>query len=140
MNTGADPLTLFILVSAVLIYRTVDLVSTKVKLEQLAVKASWWTGEGLSFSVLRAAVRACKTNTRTVVSCFRLLMRIRADFVAGLMLLILALFAIVGYSVLLSEGVRTGARATLVVAVITALVSLIASVTNLLIEKVKIHL
>lgn len=137
MNTpSADSLTLFILVAAMLVYRTVDLVSTKEKLEQVALRTNWWTGK-FTFAVLRGALRHCKRDARVLLPRISLLMRIREEFVAGLMLLYLFLFMIVGLCVLLSEGVRTGAKVTLVVAIVTAIISLISSIINLLIEKVK---
>ncbi len=137
---GADSLTLFILVSAMLCYRAVDLYSIRKKLDQLAAKTRWWTGPEITYSVVRAARKQCGGNTRSVLFQFKLLMGFRQDFVAGMMLLLLSVFAIVGFSVLLSADVRSGNKVGVLIAIATALVSAVASVTNLIIEQVKVHI
>jgi hypothetical protein len=143
--------TLFFLVTAMLVYRTVDLLCTKEKLEQLASRATWWKkesitfkawwkNESITFSVIIGAARTTKHNARAVLLHFKILMLIRQEFIAGTMVLYLSLLAMIGYSVMLSEYVRTGNGASLVVAVATALVSLVASLMNYEIEKVKVYL
>ena len=114
--------TLFFLVTAMLFYRTLDLLSTKEKLEQIALRATWWRSDGVTFSVVRAARRATKHNARAVLMHFKVLMRLRQEFIAYLMFLYLILFAGVGFSVLLVDSVRNGSGASFVVAIATATV------------------
>jgi hypothetical protein len=134
-----DSPTLFFLVSAMLVYRTIDLLATRVKLEQLRLRATWWRSEAITLTVIRGAVRASKQNAREVLFHVNILMRIHSEFIAGMMVLYLAILAGIGYAVLLWD-VRDGSGASFVVAMATATVSLLTSALNFEIEKVKIYL
>ena len=136
----SDSLTLFFLVLAMLVYRTVDLLSARKKLEQLAVRVKWGADGKITFPVLREAYRICKDNAREVLPSLRILMLVRQEFVAGMMGIYLLLFTMIGFSALLSDDVRTGRKASLIVAIATAIVSFTSSIVNFMVEKVKVYI
>jgi hypothetical protein len=140
ITVANDLPTLFLLVTAMLCYRTLDLLSTKVKLEQVALRATWWSDTCAKYSLVRMAIRATNHNARTVLFHLKILMRIRQEFIAYMMFLYLFLFAFVGFSVLLFDAVRSGGGASFVVAIATAIVSFLTSAMNYEIEKVRIYL
>lgn len=136
---GDETLTLFFLVTAMLLYRTVDLLAARKKLDQLAARVKWWDGSP-SFLVLRKAFKLWNHNAREVVPSLRVLMLIRKEFLPGLMGIYLFLFAMLGYSTLLFDDVRSGKKASFIVAIATAIVSFTSSIVNYIIEKVKVHI
>ncbi|TAK93477.1 MAG: hypothetical protein EPO07_18070 [Verrucomicrobia bacterium] len=168
---GDDFPALFILVTGMLIYRTVDLFSVWHKLEQLALRAHWWNddeitypnilvipyakifssiflrsktvvlgGPRISRKIMRNAVRAKERNVRAVLWHLNFLMSVRREFIAGMMLLYLLILTFIGFSVYLLDGEQEGGGASFVVAVATAVVSLLSSAINCELEKIKTYL
>jgi hypothetical protein len=136
----ADSKTLFFLVTAMLVYRSIDLLTTRAKLEQLAVKNSILNAERVDLAAMRQIVRICGDNARVIIPHVRFVMFLRREFLAGMMLLYLFILLMIGIWTQISDAVRNGNGESFVVAVATALVSLIASALNFELEKVKIRL
>lgn len=130
--------TLFFLLIAMLTYRTIDLLTIRQKLEQLASRVSrdvQWNAP--TIVRMRSVRRLCRDESRTFLVYYKVMNKIRLEFVSLLMGLYLFIFAVVGFSLLSSVSVKNGKEGNLVVAVVTALVSLLASLLNLALEFVR---
>jgi hypothetical protein len=137
---NGDSKTLFFLVTAMLVYRSIDLLTTRAKLEQMAVKNPILNAERVDVSAMRHIVRICGDNARIMIPHVRFIMFLRREFLAGMMLLYLFILLIIGLWTQISNALRSGTGESFVVAIATGLVSLIASAVNFELEKVKIRL
>lgn len=100
---GNSSSTLFVLVTAMLVYRTIDLLSVKQKLEQIAKKAPCAPDGGMTYAQKKRAARAYGVHARTVLRDLRVVMWLRKEFFSSMMGLYLVVFSLLGYSVLYSK-------------------------------------
>lgn len=128
--------TLFILIAAVIIYRVVDLFSTKQKIEQLAMRNAWENYGRIRYSMIRTTARNTK-NAKAILWRFKFLMVIREEFFAILAAIMLVIFTFLGVCVFSSNGT---ASVNFIVAIITFVISLAVSALNLTVENVRVYL
>lgn len=133
----SQSVTLFIAVSLMLLYRTIDLFTVHEKIAQLLQKHSWMN-EKISFRTKRLFLKNFGNKSRIVVVFAMGLSLLYKEFISALMIIYFIILMVVGYSAILNGN--NSSSSTLVVAFSTACVSLIGSVTNFVIERIKTNI
>ena len=128
---------IFIVVSLMVLYRTVDLYCTQAKISQLIQRYSWFEDRKLSFGAKRTILLGFGSKARTGIILIKWLAIVNTEFLFILMIIYISILSLAGLTFILVN--KPDILAAILVACSTAIISLFGSYTNFLIEKIKLN-